>query len=137
MKRLSKWETLQNRAKEFIKQPPLTYYGISQAQIPNNGGIYLITVKGENGEETPLHIGHADNLSTEVLLKQTLYNIKTAGTKMYWPFGKAPKIISNPEFIAYMKENSYIRFLTETDIKERMALTVVISLQAKALYINN
>lgn len=35
----NKWETLHNRAKEFIQQPPLIYYGLSPAQIPNAGGI--------------------------------------------------------------------------------------------------
>jgi hypothetical protein len=133
----NKWETLQNRAKEFIKQTPLTYYGLSPAQIPNEGGIYLITLTDENGEETPLHIGQADNLNKEVLLKQIAHSIKTAGAKMYWPFGEVPKIISNPEFAANMTENCHIRFLTEPDIKERMALTVAVTLQMKPLHLYN
>jgi hypothetical protein len=91
---------LHKRAKEFVKQPPLFYYGLSPAQIPHVGGIFLITLKDENGEEPP-------------------------------------KIISNAEFVAYMKVNCSVRFLTEPEIKERLALTVVISLQAKSLYLHN
>lgn len=113
----NRWEDVQTRAKEFLSQPAFKYHSLNPLQLPKEGGIYMIYLVGETSEETPLYINFANNLRYEVITKQLAY-----------------KII-NPA--AEVLENCYLRFLTEPNVKEQMALTVAISLILKPLYHNN
>lgn len=117
MQMANRWEAVQIRAKAFLSQPAYKYHTLTSKQLPKEGGIYMIYLLDEASEETPLYINFTSSLRREVLTKQLAHRL------------------INPA--AEVLENCYIRFLTEPNAKEQMALTVAISLILKPLYHNN
>lgn len=117
MQASNRWEEIQTRAKGFLTQPAIKYHYLNPLVLPNKGGIYMIYLLGEVSEEVPLYINFTDNLRHEIITKQWAYKIV------------------NPSID--IVENCYLRFLTEPNVKEQMALTVALTLLLKPVYYNN
>ena len=132
-----RWESIQAKAQLLLNQPPVKYCGFEPSVLPERAGVYLISLKDENGEEQPLYIGETKDLRGDILFKRAAYLISNTNQTIYWPKGNIPKYLTNLEFLYHYYQNSFLRFIEEPDTKDRLALTVALTLELSPLYHNN
>lgn len=132
-----RWESIQYKAKTLLNQSPVKYCGFEPFVLPQKAGVYLITLKDENSEEQPLYIGETKDLRGDILFKRAAYLISNTNQTIYWPKGNLPRYLTNIEFLYHYYQNSLLRFIEEPDTKDRLALTVALTLELSPLYSNN
>lgn len=133
----NRWENIQAKAKRFLRQPPAKYCGFEPSILPERAGVYLITLKDESGEERPLYIGETQDLREDILFKRAAYFIANGKQTIYWPKENFPEYLTNMEFLLYYQDNSLLRFTEEPNSKDRLALTVALTLELSPAYYNN
>ena len=133
----NRWASIQDKAQRILNQPPVKYCGFEPSVLPERAGVYLITLKDETGEEQPLYIGEAKDLRGDILFKRAAYIISNTNQTIYWPKGNLPRYLTNIEFLLHYQQNSFLRFIEEPDTKDRLALTVALTLELSPLYSNN
>ena len=133
----NRWASIQDKAQRILNQPPVKYCGFEPSVLPERAGVYLITLKDETGEEQPLYIGEAKDLRGDILFKRAAYLISNTNQTIYWPKGNLPRYLTNIEFLLHYQQNSFLRFIEEPDTKDRLALTVALTLELSPLYHNN
>ena len=132
-----RWESIQAKAQLLLNQSPVKYCGFEPSVLPERAGVYVITLKDETGEEQPLYIGETKDLRGDILFKRAAYLISTTNQTIYWPKGNFPRYLTNLEFLYHYYQNSFLRFIEEPDTKDRLALTVALTLELSPLYHNN
>ena len=133
----NRWESIQDKAQRILNQPPVKYCGFEPSVLPERAGVYLISLKDENGEEQPLYIGETKDLRGDILFKRAAYLISTTNQTIYWPKGNFPRYLTNLEFLYHYQQNCLLRFIEEPDTKDRLALTVALTLELSPAYSNN
>ena len=133
----NRWESLQSKAQTLLNQSPVKYCGFEPSVLPESSGVYLITLKDENNQEQPLYIGEAKDLRGDILFKRAAYLISNTNQTIYWPKGNLPRYLTNIEFLLHYQQNSLLRFIEEPDTKDRLALTVALTLELSPVYSNN
>jgi len=133
----NRWECIQAKVQRLLNQSPVKYCGFEPSVLPEKAGVYLITLKDENGQEQPLYIGETKDLRGDILFKRAAYLISNTNQTIYWPKGNIPKYLTNLEFLYHYYQNSFLRFIEEPDTKNRLALTVALTLELSPTYSNN
>ena len=132
-----RWESIQAKAQLLLNQSPVKYCGFEPSVLPERAGVYVITLKDETGEEQPLYIGETKDLRGDILFKRAAYLISNTNQTIYWPKGNIPKYLTNLEFLYHYYQNSFLRFIEEPNTKNRLALTVALTLELSPVYNNN
>lgn len=118
---------LYHKADHFVQRTPLKYFEITPLDLPNIGGVYIISLMEEDGTEAYLSINFTDNLQHEVSVKREAFLATFKGNNIKFIKGKGPRFVKHSESLQHLRDNCMLRFVVETDLKEQLALTAVAS----------
>jgi len=118
---------LYHKADHFIQRAPLQYFDVTPFDLPNAGGVYIISLKENDGTEAHLAINFTDNLRNEIFTKRDAFLATFKGNNIKFVKGKGPRFVKHSESLQHLQENCLLRFIVETDLKEQLALTAVVA----------
>lgn len=118
---------LYHKADHFIQRTPLRYFDVTPFDLPDIGGIYIISLKESDGTEAYLSINFTKDLRHEIITKREVFLATFKGNNIKFIKDRSPRFVKHSESLQHLRENTLIRFVVETDLKEQSALTAVVS----------
>jgi len=116
----AEWRLFINgRFRSLIKMRPLAFAEMNRKQLPEVGGVYLITALKGN-VEIPYYVGRSKNLSNRIYRNHLMGALSNARLKKYLiSTGECRNVKSAKRFI---KEKCFARWIEESGVRKRGAI---------------
>lgn len=113
---------LKNSIKELLKMKPLHYKIITPSRLPEKAGVYLISEVAK-GNEVALYIGRTKNLMNRIYRNHLMGPVSNARLKKYMTEDDKHACFEDAILAKeYIRENCFVKWIIENDIRKRGAL---------------
>jgi hypothetical protein len=115
-------EYLENSIKDLLEMTPLAYKIITPSRLPQYAGVYLISETSKE-KEMALYVGRTKNLQSRIYTNHLMGSISNARLKKYLIADNKHKCFNDIQKAKeYIRENCFVRWILESDIRKRGAL---------------
>ncbi|HYG15795.1 MAG TPA: hypothetical protein VEC12_08585 [Bacteroidia bacterium] len=121
------FNNLEQKAERFIRQTAVKYFAVGSSSLPDKGGVIMVSLKKGKKKERYLSVDFTNSLRNELQTKRAAFIASYRGNNIIYTEGKGVRFVDYSESLQYMKDNCLLRFIVEPDVKERLALTAVVS----------
>jgi len=113
---------LEKSLRELLRKESLPYTRITPSRLPGSAGVYLIS-EIIKGKEVALYVGRTKNLSNRLYRNHLMGDLTNARLKKYMTQDSAHSCFKDKNLAkAYIRENCFVRWVLESDIRKRGAL---------------
>ena len=110
---------LKDSYQRLIKSKPIRFNAITPSQIPEVGGVYLITAK-KSSKESAYYIGRTKNLRQRIYKNHLMGPVTNARLKRYLIAAKVCRNVKDAK--EFIKTYCLVRWIEEADIRKRGAI---------------
>ena len=112
-------ERLKLKLDELLSSSTVPYLELTENQLPDKGGVYLISAKVE-GKTIPYYVGRASILGRRLYTNQLMGNLSTARLKKYML--ESGEVASMKDAKEFLRQKCSVQWVLESDYRNRGAL---------------
>lgn len=114
----NRMQALTAKLEELLGANRMPYNGLVESQLPQDGGVYLISAM-INNNLTPYYVGRASVLSRRLYTNHLMGNKSTARLKKYMV--ESSEVKDMAEAKSFLRNYCSIQWVIESDYRERGA----------------